>query len=253
MLLSMVGNNITNNGAGFNDDTDNNNVYNDITTPADPNNLFFYDGVDINAFDASTISARITGNIFLDNFERGLSLNTFNTATINAFVDSNVFFGNDRGTDADATVPITGPGQTPPGLNTAGFADFEAVNNEEYYFRAYETRILLDGTGVPIDLGGVAIVAPALGIFYPGNTGLDIFGNVVAQGVATMNVDMSSNSLQLGPDILDFSVAPGDFQLGLDGLSNGFTGGFPGVTDVGFGLAELLITNEELFFGAEGF
>ncbi|MFT5300055.1 MAG: hypothetical protein ACI814_000829 [Mariniblastus sp.] len=253
MLLSLVGNNINNNGAGLNNDVDNNNVYNDIGG-VDPNELFFFDGVDINAFDDSTISARIRGNTFTDNFERGLSLNTFNTATINALVDTNVFFGNDRGTDSDATTPIIAAGQTGGALNTAGEFSFEAINNEEYYFRSYESPILLNGAGVPITTGGVVIAAPGLGVFFPGNTGFDIFGNVVSQGTADLNLAMSNNSLQLPiPDLQDFAVGGGDFTLGLDGLTNGFGGGFPGISDVGFGFAETLINSEESFFGTEGF
>ncbi|MEM9944308.1 MAG: hypothetical protein AAF939_22330, partial [Planctomycetota bacterium] len=74
-----------------------------------------------------------------------------------------------------------------------------------------------------------------------------------AQGVASMNLSMGNNSLQLGPDIQDFSNAPGDFQLGLDGLSNGFANAFPGVSVAPFSVAFGLVGNEEAFFGTRGF
>ncbi len=258
MLVSMVGNNITNNGAGFNNDTNNNNVFEPDAGVADPNNLLFWDGVDINAFDASQISAVITGNVFLDNFERGLSLNTFNTATINALLDDNTFFGNDRGQDADVTLPPTVLGQATPAINTSGFADFEAINNEEFYSRNYETLVLIAAdNGNLIDLAGVDLVAPD--IFgrrvvtsLMDNVGVDLFGGI-ALGTASMNLSMTNNALQLGPEIADLSTAGGDFALGLDGLTNGFGPGFPGVSDVGFGAAITLIGNEAAFFGSQGF
>ena len=106
-------------------------------------------------------------------------------------------------------------------------------------------------------LDGDPLPANSPGIPFQGNTGQDIFGGIVAQGTAELNASLSNNSLQLGPEVLDFSIAPGDLTLGLDGLTNGFGPGFlgigPGVTQVGTGLAETLFSNEELFFEAEGF
>ena len=65
---------------------------------------------------------------------------------------------------------------------------------------------------------------------------------------------MTSNALQLPiPDFQNFAVPPGEFTLGLDGLSNGFTGPFPGVSDTGFGATIVLIGNEEAFFTGQGF
>ena len=261
MLLNITGNQVTNNGAGFNDDQDNDNVFGeqagDGAGIADPNNLFFYDGVNIDAFDQSTISTRIAANVFTDNFERGLSLNTFSSATINAVVTGNSFFGNDRGEDADSTLPPVGVGTSAgatPAIAESGQFDFEAVNNEEYYLRAYESLVLIAGDdGVPTDLAGVDLTNNAIGFFFPGNVGLDVFGNPVALGVARLNLSMSGNALQLGPDLLDFSQAPGDFTLGLDGLTNGFTGGFFGITDVAFPATDALVDGEEGFFGAENF
>lgn len=265
MLLSMVGNNITNNGAGFNDDNDNDNVFGEQAADgggiADPNQLFFFDGVNINAFDESQISANILGNVFLDNFERGLSLNTFNSATINVYMENNTFFGNDRGTDADVTLPPTIVGGGTPAIGTAGFADFEAINNEEFHSRIYETLVLIAGdNGNLIDLTGTDLAAPDIigrSVIFSlmDNVGFDLFGPI-AFGTANMNLSMSNNAFQLGPEMIDYSVPGGEFGLGLDGLTNGFVPGTfaPfGVSDVGFAAAITLIGNEAAFFGVEGF
>ena len=239
LLLTLTGNDISNNGAGGN------------TT-----GLLFFDGVDINAFDDSVISASITGNVFRDNFERGLSLNTFNSATINAVLTNNTFFGNDRGEDPNITTPPIGVGTAsgPTGpFPTSGGFDLEAVNNEEFYFRDFESLVFTDAGGVPVMLNGMPLAPNSFGVFFPVNTGFDIFGAPVSLGTAELNLSMSNNSLQLGADLLDFSAAPGDFRLGLDGLTNGFDGAAFGLTNVGVDLAEILVTNEELFFQTQGF
>ena len=273
LLLTLVGNDISNNGAGFNNDTDNDNVFNE---PGDgggiaaQSELFFFDGVDINAFDDSTISTSIVGNTFRDNFERGLSLNTFSSATINAVLDTNVFFGNDRGEDVNNTNPPLGVGTaagfTGP-IPEAGQFDLEIINNEEFFSRPFESLVFTNAAGVPVLLTGLPLPANSPGIPFMGNTGIDIFGNIVAQGDAELNASLSNNSLQLGPEVLDFAIAPGDLTLGLDGLTNGFDFTFPGIdafipppasqnnpsTEVGSGVAEILFNNEELFFESQGF
>ncbi len=257
MLVTLTGNQISNNGAGLNNDANNNNVFFDqVPAPvADPNNLLFWDGVNVDAFDQSKISLRINNNQFFDNFERGLSLNTFNSATINASMIDNVFFGNDRGEDVDNTLPPIGTGifANTPALTDSGIFSFEAINNEEFYFRDYESLVLIDITGALVDTAGMALPADTLGVFFPGNTGINLAMNPVADGVATMNLDMSSNSFQLGVDLIDFSVPPGDFQLGLDGATNGFIPPVGNTTTVGFGTAEASILAEELFFFGNGF
>ena len=263
VLLDFVNNDISNNGAGFNNDNDNDNNFDELGEggpPGAPGELFFFDGVDVNAFDDSVISASFVGNTFRDNFERGLSLNTFSSATINAVLDTNVFFGNDRGEDVNNTTPPIGVGTAmgPTGpFATAGQFDLEIINNEEFFTRDFESFVFTNAAGVPVMLNGMPLPANSLGVFFPGNTGMDIFGNIIAQGDAELNVSMSNNSLQLGPEALDFSIAPGDLTLGLDGLTNGFGFGFigigPGVTPVGSAIAETLFDNERLFFDAQGF
>jgi hypothetical protein len=257
MLLNMVGNSVINNGAGYDSDGDNDNVYTEGIGPVDINHLSFFDGVRIRAYDQSTLSANIFQNTFVDNFERGLRLNTFNRAVMNVSMRNNVFFGNDRGEDIDNTVPDLGTGifQNDAALTDSGVFDFEAVNNAEFYIRSHESPILLNNDGVPVDLGGTPLPADTLGFFFPGNVGFDIFGNPVALGAAQMNLSMVSNSLQfVPPDLRDFSVAPGDFTLGLDGSTNGFTNAtFPLLTNVPLTFAELLIQNETNFFNLSGF
>lgn len=257
MLLNIVGNDVSNNGAGYNNDPGNINVYS-VSTVVDPNNLFFFDGMRIHAYDQSTISANIFGNTFRDNFDRGLRLNTFNRATLNAVVNNNTFFGNDRGEDEDNTIPDIGTGifanNTP--LLDSGIFSFEAINNAEFYIRPHESPILLNLDGNPIDTAGVELPADTIGVFFPGNAGVDIFGNAVALGAAQLNLSMSSNALQLLPDIQNFAVAPGQFTLGLDGVTNGFVGPFPSVepiTNVGIAFAQTLLNNEITFFNVNGF
>lgn len=259
LLLNMIGNEVSNNGAGYNSDTDNDNVYGELAaddTTVDINHLRYFDGVRIHAYDQSTLSANIFQNTFRDNFERGLRINTFSRAIINASMRNNVFFGNDRGEDIDNEIPAIGTGvfDTNLPLADSGIFDFEAINNAEFYVRAHEYQILTDLTGQPIDLAGNALPADTLGVFYPLNTGFDIRGNVVAIGAAQLNLSMTSNSLQLPPpDLRDFSQAPGDFTLGLDGATNGFTGPIGGITSVPLTAADVLIQSETTFFDAFGF
>jgi hypothetical protein len=259
LLLNMVGNEVNNNGAGFNSDNDNDNVYGEQAaddTTVDINHLSFFDGVRIHAYDQSTLSANIFQNTMRDNFERGLRLNTFSRGIINASLRNNVFFGNDRGEDVDNTVPDLGTGvfENTAALADSGIFDFEAINNSEYYIRAHESPIILDNDGDPVDLFGVDLPADTLGVFYPGNTGLDVFGNPVAIGAAQLHLAMTSNSLQLPPpDLLNFAQAPGIFNLGLDGATNGFTGPVPGTTPVTLPFVDSLILNETNFFTVNGF
>lgn len=236
LLLRMAGNDISNNGSGGS------------TTL-----LPYFDGVNIDAFNDSVISAEISGNTFRGNFERGLSLNTFHSATINAVLTNNTFFGNDIG-EATVTGPPAGVGTEsgPVGeVVTSGSFSFEAINNEEFFFRNFEIAVFLDGMGVPTQPDGTPLPADSPGVPLGVNDG-DIFGTPIALGTAELNLSMSNNSLQLGAELLDFAVAPGDFTIGLDGVTNGIGPIIPGLTNVGPALGEILLTNEELFFQAQG-
>ncbi len=267
LLLNISGNTVANNGAGQNTDADDDNVFGEEPlTPeeAAPNTtqLTFFDGINVDAFEASTISARIQGNSFQDNFERGLSLNTFDDATVNAIVSGNGFAGNDRGTDENIDSPLLSVGgPTPPVGGITGVLDFEAINNEEFYFRSFETPVftltedefmdsgngdLFDPLGIDDD-GNMGVILSDMGtpgVRIPGNgfngavdvdgnpipAGMDILGNVIPIGQATINLAVLNNGFQNGTDIQDFS---------LDGL---------GLTLGDFGFADGLIDTEELLF-----
>ena len=69
-----------------------------------PTEGFFHDGLSIIAADISTITARITNNAMLNNFEKGLTLRTLNSGTINATLDGNRF-ANDIGFDNTPSPP----------------------------------------------------------------------------------------------------------------------------------------------------
>ena len=241
LLLDFTNNEILNNGAGFDNDPNNNNRFDDQAIPNTENagQGIFQDAVRINAFGDSRISARIVNNLFQDNFERGLSIDTYDSATIIGSITNNAFDGNDRGQD---------PNNNIPGTNTALdddlITDFEAINNEEFFLRAYESAVVLDDGGNPIDIDDDDV--PDFGVF-----------DAIPTGFATMCLDLSNNVFALGVIIEDFAATPGDFQLGLDGATNGFTQNdlfsFSPPTASGFGLCENLITTEELFFAAQGF
>ena len=238
LLLDFRNNRILNNGAGFNNDANNNGRFNEqpVSTSEDGGNLLFQDAVRINAFGNSRISARIINNLFQDNFERGLAIDTYESATINALINNNAFDGNDRGEDGDNNIP-----GTTTNLDDSLITDFEAINNEEFFLRAYESGVVLDEGGTPIDLDDDDV--PDFGVL-----------DDIPPGFASMCIDMSNNVFALGVIIADFSSAPGDFRLGLDGATNGFTQNdviSPTITN--FGLCEQLISTEELFFAARGF
>ncbi len=241
LLLDFRNNQILNNGAGYNNDANNNGRFDDqaVVTDEDGTNLLFQDAVRINAFGDSRISARIINNLFQDNFERGLSIDTYQSATINALITNNAFDGNDRGQDGDNNIPGSNVA-----LDDDLITDFEAVNNEEFFLRAYESPFVLDNGGDPIDIDDDDV--PDIGVF-----------DDIPVGFASMCIDMSNNVFALGVVIEDLSAAPGEFRLGLDGATNGFTQNglftFSPPTESNFGLCEVLISTEELFFAARGF
>ena len=242
LLLDFRNNRILNNGAGFNNDPDNDGVFDEqpVSTTEDPNNLFFADAVRINAFDNSRISTRIVNNLFQDNFERGLTINTYQNATINASVINNAFDNNDRGEDGDNTVPNSDPAVN---LDDSGIFDFEAINNAEFSLRAHQNPFGLDNNGDILDADDDDI--PDI-----------FFTDGVAPGFANICLDLSNNVFQLSVNIADNATPPGDFQLGLDGATNGFTdNSFQvfGTTPSNFGLCDQLISNDEAFFAGNGF
>ncbi len=87
--------------------------------PVDENQLNFFNGFELNAFDNSQVSLRMNANTFVNNYELGVELNTFGTATINGSINFNNF-ANDIGQDADATTA---------GISTSFIEDLQASNN----------------------------------------------------------------------------------------------------------------------------
>ena len=62
MLVDVTGNDISNNGAGLNNHPADNPAF-PLGTTADPNQLFFLDGLNIDALDDSTISTNIVSKL----------------------------------------------------------------------------------------------------------------------------------------------------------------------------------------------
>ena len=121
LLATINSNEILSNGPGqddgieFPDDPDTGNQGPAVA----PDQLFFANGININALDNSLISLRMNSNSIFNNFEQGLQLNTSGTATINASLNFNTF-ANDVGQDADAT---------DAGVSTSFETDFSANNS----------------------------------------------------------------------------------------------------------------------------
>ena len=235
LLLNFRNNRIFNNGAGTNNDVDNDGVFNENTSATQsPTQLYFVDAVKINAFDFSRVTSSISNNLFQDNFERGLALETYQGAELNARIVNNAFNNNDRGEDANNDVP-----NSTLALTDSGIFDFEAINNEEFFLRDYENPFGLDDTGTIIDDNDDDLP--------------DINRNTfINAGAANMCIDLSNNLFQLNTNIIDFSTF-GNFQLGLDGTTNNIGQFFPGVSSGGFGLCDQLISIDEAFFAQNGF
>ena len=278
LLLDISSNQIANNGAGTpNIDTDGDNVFGEPFQPGGdgtPNimTLFFFDGINIDAFDESQISARIVGNLIQDNFEAGLSINTFQGATINALVEANAFDGNDRGQAVGVLSPLTSVGGPQAGVATGGNFSIELINNEEFFFRAFESPVftiqdgsgndglLLDLTMLPMQVPLMVMGAPGTPI--PGNVGgFDMNGTPVPFGTATLNVVLNNNAIDLGVLVGDFSVPPGLFSLGLAGSNAGFATTPPGMPPnisvppalTTLGAVDALIQADEADFQLRGF
>ena len=229
--------------------------------------MLFFDGINIDAFDETQISARIVGNLIQDNFEAGLSINTFQGATINALVEANAFDGNDRG-QAAVLSPLASVGgaQAPVG-GIGGSFSVELINNEEFFFRPFETPFFtFQGGMFAGQLADPATMMPLMdmgtpGILIPGNTGVDIMGNPVPFGTATLNVVLNNNAIDLGVVAGDFSVPPGLFSLGLAGSNAGFATTLPndpqGVVlapvPTTLGAVDALIQADEAEFQLRGF
>jgi hypothetical protein len=270
LLLTVQSNRILNNGAGYNFDDDNDGFFFEVpvSTAEDPLRVLFYDAVKINALDTSVVSTRIVGNFFQDNFERAISLDTYDSATINAQVTANAFDNNDRGNDA-----VRGTFRSvPTGLDQAFNSqeliesqvfDFEAVNNEEFFQRLYESPLAIDpsmaNNGV-IDLDAMGMQGDndIADLSFNDPTADAVFIDGLDPGFANINLDLSGNAFEHNIVLKDFANAPGDFTIaGTDpAVGDFFFFGVPTnnpITQGTLGFADALISNEELLFSGAGF
>lgn len=128
LLAYVISNEILSNGPGIDNDPNNDNIPEVGDSGAvipSPGELNFHDGLEINAFGTSTISARIEGNNFVNNYELGLNINTFDSGTINASINNNAF-ANDIGEDSNNVIT----GTAIPIIDNSEF-DFSAFNGNQ--------------------------------------------------------------------------------------------------------------------------
>ena len=271
LLLVANSNQLLNNGAGFNFDDDNDGFFFDqpVEFTEEPDRVLFYDAFRINAFDDSVISTRIVGNFFQDNFERAISLDTYDTATINAQVLANAFDNNDRGDDPVRETFRTFPTGLDDDFNPGPLAesqifDFEAVNNEEFFQRLYESPLAIDPMSgdiiddFPFDAMGDPDGNDIADLSFNDPSADFVFTDTLDPGFADINLDLSGNAFEHGIVLENFATPPGEFVLaGTPTTAGGFTffdfGTANPITPGTLGFADALITNEELLFEANGF
>ena len=266
LLLTLQSNQIFNNGAGFDFDMDNDGFFGEqpVSGAENPGRVLFYDAVKINALGSSVISTRIVGNFFQDNFERAISLDTYDSATINAQVTANAFDNNDRGNDGVRGTFRTSPLGLDEDFNSQPFPesqlfDFEAVNNEEFFQREFESPLAIDPS---TDNNGVLDLPDGMGNDIADTSFNDpladsVFIDGLPPGFANINLDLAGNAFEHGIVLLDFATPPGDFTLaGTSPFADNsffFFGTQNPITPGTFGFADALISNEELLFTATGF
>jgi hypothetical protein len=133
-------------------------------TGTDPNNLPYFDGINIGVAGNSTVNARIVNNLLEDNFERSLTVQTFNSGVANILLEGNVM-GSDFGEDQppaqtsnlDDMDIVNGPAGTiclAMSNNSFQWPAF-VVNNGGAAAFILELDGLTNGIGVPIVIGPV--------------------------------------------------------------------------------------------------
>ena len=150
-------------------------------------------------------------------FLNGLTATANDISTISLGVTNNTFLNN-----FDRSIVLT--------TNGTGTINSNIIGNR------FTGDIGADGSAVPLDP-------------FMGEIGLANNGGVI-------NVDLSSNSFNAEPIVIDSNLAT--ISIGLDGLSNGFIGadidtGGGGFTPTPFGLSDSLIDAESGLFGTAGF
>jgi hypothetical protein len=212
----------------------------------------------------------IQNNVIRDFTFDGVVLQTTGDAQMLAYVQSNQIFNNGPGLDDDPDgdgIP-EGPNSLLPNPTEGFFANGLTINafdqstistriNDNAFTNNFERGISLQtfGAGTIIadmnsnrlsnDIGVDTTPAPP--------SGANIFDmDVINSAAGNICLDMSNNTFRLLP-INFVQVGPPNppaFLVGLDGASNGFSDAdLPAfVTGGGYGLCDILITNEELFF-----
>lgn len=105
LLANLSANQILNNGPGVDDDPDDDGFFEGPNSDAVATDQgFFHDGLVLRANGISTLTARLSNNAMLANFEQGLTMQTTGSGTINATLDSNRF-ANDTGIDTTPSPP----------------------------------------------------------------------------------------------------------------------------------------------------
>lgn len=121
LLVVAEANQIINNGPGENNDTDNDGIFETPSTgnaAVNPTESFFFDGMVIQANDISTLSARISNNGFVNNFQQGLRIQTTGQGTANVVMSGNRL-SNDIGGD------VTNPANV---VLDQDFFDLDVIN-----------------------------------------------------------------------------------------------------------------------------
>lgn len=98
LFSTISSNQILRNGPGFDEDGQSDDGVVNLIIAVTPDRGEFHDGIDVTAFDDSTITLDISNNFFVNNFQRSLNLTTQGNGQINAAVSGNRF-SSDVGID----------------------------------------------------------------------------------------------------------------------------------------------------------
>jgi len=93
--------------------------------------------------------------------------------------------------------------------------DFEAVNNEEFFQREFESPLAIDPS---TDNNGVLDLPDGMGNDIADTSFNDpladsVFIDGLPPGFANINLDLAGNAFEHGIVLLDFATPPGDFTL----------------------------------------
>lgn len=152
LLANVTANQILNNGPGENNDTDNDGIFETPSTggaAVNPTESFFFDGLVVQANGNSTLSARISSNTLLNNFQQGIRIQTTGFGTVNAVASGNQL-SNDIGGD------VTNPAGVVLDQNQFDMAVVNAVNGNiclSMSANTFRLPILFANGGLPPSVG----------------------------------------------------------------------------------------------------